>query len=254
MKIVITQPNFLPWLGYFSQLNSCDLWVSLDDVQYSRREWQNRNRILDLSSNAVFLSVPIQKAPRASRISQILLSDSYQPFQHLEKIKMYYLNSPFFKTVFPFVENVFQISFKNSEGYLSHFNVQIISQVCKNFGIDCNIEFSSNLPEFKGQSATQRLFQIAQYFNASSYLSSAGARDYMHSELSLFKDASIEVLWQDFVHEPYVQHLNQGDFVSHLSFIDYLFNCGFDNLGSYLTKCHHESVSFPGDIGFATQH
>ena len=252
MKIVITQPNYLPWLGYFAQLNSCDLWVSLDDVQYSRREWQNRNRILDLSNKAVYLSVPIQKSPRSSKINQIVLSNDYQPYDHLEKIKRYYINAPYFNTVFPFLEDILHTSYNYSEGSLSRFNVQIISQVCKKLGIYFDIKFSSDLSEsIVAETATQKLFQIAQHFNASSYLSSAGARDYMRSELHIFSEASIEVLWQDFVHKPYVQHLNNGGFVSHMSFIDYLFNCGFDGFCSYLKQCHHESISFVEDRDYA---
>lgn len=241
MKIVITQPNYLPWLGYFSQLNSCDLWVALDDVQYCRREWQNRNRILNLSGEAQYLSLPVQKAPRSSFINQILLSSNFHPCHHLEKIKLFYFNTPFFETVYPLIENILQTAYDDSDGYLSRLNISIISQVCDYFGIDCNIEISSNLSECTvAESATQKLLQIAKHFDSSSYLSSVGARDYMNSELYLFKEASIEVLWQDFVHEPYDQNIHEGSFVSHLSFVDYLFNCGFDDFKSYLNHCHHE--------------
>ena len=100
MKVVITQPNYLPWLGYFAQLQASDVWVVLDDVQYSRREWQNRNRIVGPYINPSYLSLPIKKAPRCSLINEIHISSDFKPSDHLSLISTFYSKCPYYSEFF----------------------------------------------------------------------------------------------------------------------------------------------------------
>ena len=245
MKLIITQPNYLPWLGYFAQLESCDAWVVLDDVQYARREWQNRNRILSINSKPYFLSLPLQKAERSAHINKILLSNTYSPDEHLSRIKSSYLKAPYFESVFSFVQDILFESFDSSNGYLSDLNISLICLACKNLGIDFKIYRSSTIREILPyQTATEKLLSIAKHFGATSYLSSAGAKAYMSPELHLFKEASIQLLWQDFTCTPYSQIHSPNSFVSHLCFIDYLFNCGFSDFKSHLKLSHKEIITF----------
>jgi hypothetical protein len=118
----------------------------------------------------------------------------------------------------------------------------IISKVCDYFDLACDVVISSELGLTAAhQSATEKLFRIAKHFSSDSYLSSMGAKSYMTPELHLFQRESIEVLWQKFNHISYDQFSAQDGFVSHLSFLDYLFNCGFEGFKSYLHICHYES-------------
>jgi hypothetical protein len=241
MKIVITQPNYLPWLGYFAQLQSCDLWVVLDDVQYTRREWQNRNRIVGCTGEPHYITLPIKRAPRTSLINQISLSDNYEPGQHLAQIERCYMSCQYYADVYPILSDSLYTCYAGSKGLLSVLNVSIIRHFCALAGFEPNVVLSSELPCFaNSNSPTQRLCAISRYFNASTYLSSPGAKHYMLNELGLFESVSIAVAWQKFDHIPYPQRQHKGAFLSHISFIDYLFNCGLSGFGYYLQSCHSE--------------
>ena len=93
MKVVITQPNFLPWLGYFHQMISADIIIILDNVQYLKREWQNRNRIIYRNGEIKYLTIPVQKMHQKTLIKEILISDMFKSSDIVNKIKSAYIGT-----------------------------------------------------------------------------------------------------------------------------------------------------------------
>lgn len=241
MKIVITQPNYLPWLGYFAQLNSSDKWIVLDNVQFARREWQNRNRIVNRERKIDFLSIQIQKSARSTKINNLKISNNFSIKKHLDKIKENYLICDHFYEVYPILEEILNTSFELSRNNLAIFNVSVIKKLAQWWGLSINIEYASQIDNLISyQTPTERLVEIAKYYNAKTYLSSIGAKEYMEDELSKFANASIDVTWQDFQYIRYSQFNNNDYFVSHMSCVDYLFNQGTQNILAYINKCHTE--------------
>ena len=106
-KILITQPTFLPWLGYFDLIDQADVLVFLDDVQLDKRSWQTRNRILSSNGNTM-LSIPIKKTAQREKIvikdAKVENSFNWQK-KHLSSIKHSYAKTPFFDHIFPIINN-----------------------------------------------------------------------------------------------------------------------------------------------------
>jgi hypothetical protein len=241
MKIIITQPNYLPWLGYFAQLNATDMWVVLDDVQYSRREWQNRNRVLCKTGHVKFLTLPLKKASRATHINEMLISNSFTPEAHLRILREEYNDSACFDSIYSLLLNTFAESFLESNSFLANYNVSLVNSICKAVGIEYDLRYSSAIPRsLDYSSATERLVAISKYYGASTYLSSQGARNYMQNEVDLFSKNGIELCWQDFHCFSYPQKNSLDGFVSHLSVVDYFFNAGVDGFTSNLAEAHKE--------------
>lgn len=245
MKLVVTQPNYLPWLGYFAQLNACDHLVVLDDVQFARREWQNRNKIVNRDGKVSFVTLPIRKAPRSTNINEIRVSEDFKFDQHLDKFASYYRfdrhNDPRSLLLSSILDN----SILDSSPTLSVLNTSIFQKISSLAGINFSLSFSSQLfstnDDIEKQTPTERILSICQKLGADVYLSSPGAKHYMDKELFKFYDSSIQVLWQKFTHKPYARGLGNQPFVPYLSIVDYICNSDLSSLKIYLAACHDES-------------
>ena len=219
--VVIHQPDFLSYLGFFHRLLHADLYIVLDDVQFVKgtsQSWMNRDKI-KTSNGEQWITVNVKKAPSGTNINEILLSDTVNwRNQNLEIMKQNYKKSDYFKEVFSYIEELYNKKFDK----LSDFNLASIEMLNKLFDIKIEIVFSSTLKTTKVKS--ERLVELLKQVNATHYLSGIGARDYHIDEP--FQRASIEVIWQDFKHPVYPQL--HGEFIPYLSSIDLLFNCGIE--------------------------
>ena len=244
MKIVITQPNYLPWLGYFAQINSCDQFVVLDDVQFARREWQNRNRIINREGKISFLTLPIKKAPRSTKINEIRVAEGFDFKQHLAVISDFYQLKERNSEMAAVLASILDNSLLDSSINLSCLNTHIFEKICNLAGIKPVILYSSQVYPILGndnlETPTERLLNICKQLGADVYLSSPGAKQYMQSELYKFQDCSIEVLWQNFCHKSYGQSISGKPFMPFMSIIDYICNSDIASLRSYLEACHFE--------------
>ncbi|MFA9372814.1 MAG: WbqC family protein [Poseidonibacter sp.] len=219
--VVIHQPDFLSYIGFFHRLLYADLYIVLDDVQFVKgtsQSWMNRDKIKTQNGDK-WLTVTIQKSPTGTKINDILLNDTIDwKKQNLDLIKQNYRKSEYFKEIFPYLEELYSIECKN----LSEFNMASIQMLIKLFDINIAIKYSSDLKTTKTKS--ERLVEILTQVEASHYLSGVGAKDYHDNKP--FDDANIEVIWQDFNHPVYPQL--HGEFMPYLSSIDLLFNCGIE--------------------------
>lgn len=227
--VVIHQPDFLSYLGFFHRLLQADLYVSLDDVQFvnSSRSWTNRDKI-KTQNGEQWLTVPVKKSPRDTAINKIKISNELDwKKKNLDLLKHNYKKSLYYDEIFPYIEKLYTQNLEN----LADFNMESILMMLELFNIKIEIERSSN---FKTQlTKSERLVEILIKTKATHYLSGIGAKDY--HEDKPFNDAKIKVIWQAFKHPVYPQ-LNNG-FIKNLSSIDLLFNCGTQKSQKIIRSC-----------------
>lgn len=227
--IVIHQPDFFSYLGFYQRLLHADMYIALDDVQYvnSSRTWTNRDKIKTINGEK-WLTVNVKKAPRNTLINKILLSDTNDwKKQNLNLLKHNYVKCQYFDEIYPYIENFY---FQKSKK-LVDFNLLSILLLLELFDIRVKIERSSNFKSLLSKS--ERIVDILIKANATHYLSGTGAKVYHKDEP--FDKAKIEVIWQNFKHPVYPQQY--GDFLYNLSSIDLLFNCGIKKSREILRGC-----------------
>lgn len=228
--IGILQPSYLPWLGYFEQLARADRFVFLDDVQYTRQDWRNRNRI-KTASGPIWLTVPVKKHSLGAQIREIEVNYEHRwQRRHLLSIEQSYSKSRYFQPFFGELEQ--ELSTRVSR--LVDLDCRLIRLICRYLGIDTPTCRSSELPTNDGlrpvtgpgavSDPNQRLIDICRYFGAARFYEGASGAAYI--DVERFQRSGLEVVFQAYRHPSYPQAF--GDFVSHLSAIDLIMNTGPD--------------------------
>ncbi len=219
MIAAIHQPQYLPWLGYFDKIDQADVFCFLDDVQYKKNEWQNRNRI-KTAQGWQWLTVPVHyRFPQ--KINQVMI-DARAPWRkrHLHAISTNYRKARYFDLYLPFFEGIYNKSWK----YLSDLNINVVEGVCGLLGIKKRVVTSSAMK--LREDPTDRLVDICLHLGADVYLAGAAGADYM--DLRRFEEHGIAVRFQSFSHPTHPQLF--GGYISHLSVVDLLMNCGPNSL------------------------
>ena len=218
-RIAIVQSNYIPWKGYFDLIRCADEFIFFDDVQYTRRDWRNRNRILT-PQGVTWLSIPV-KAKGSPLVNQIEV-DYAQPWRrkHLETLRQAYSKAPFFDWLYPDLQKYYA----NDWTRLLDWDVEGLKWLTEKLGMPWKGMFSSDL-DAPGQK-TERLIAICEKLGATEYLTGDAARDYLDEEQ--FDKIGVKVRWHGYQHPVYPQR--GGDFVSHLSIVDLLFQVGPDSL------------------------
>lgn len=217
MKLAAHQLQYMPGLRFFAKMRACDLFVYLDDVQYEKREFQNRNKIRT-RDGAQYLTVPVRVKGRFSQnINAVELDPTCEwREEHLKAIKINYARAGYFKEYLPALEAVYTRKY----ALLGELALATIDLLRDGFGIKTPVKLSS---EFKLVSAsTQRLADLCLAAGAGEYVSGAGARDYLDEKL--FAGRKIKLSWQDFKVTPYPQAFE--GFEPNLSALDLLLNRG----------------------------
>ncbi len=219
MKIAIHQPQYMPWLGFFYKMDSADIFVLLDDVQYKKNEWQNRNQLRN-AEGAQWITVPVH-VDFGQKISEVKIDNS-KPWKekHLKSLEMNYSHAAFFTDYFP----LFEKEFAKDWEYLVNLNITFIEEFKKALGIGTEIVKSSSLNvETK---STERLIDICKALNADTYIAGPGCRDYMDTGLFDANDIGLEI--QEYTHPEYKQVFD--GFEPFMSVVDLLFCHGKDSL------------------------
>lgn len=218
--VVIHQPDYLPYLGFFHRLLHADLFILLDHVQFvtnGSRSWTHRDKIKTAQGDR-WLTVGVQKAPLGTPINAMQLADTNWRIQNLNLFRENYRNAPYFAELFPRIQTLYETPCN----LLTEFNVASIELLMEWFAIDIPRAYSSAMqPE---GSKNELLVDLLKKVGADRYLSGVGARDYFIEEP--FSSAGIQVQWQDFKHPIYPQQF--GEFIPYLSSIDLFFNCGIE--------------------------
>ncbi len=224
MIITIHQPQYLPWLGYFDKARQADVFILLDNVQFKKNEWQNRNRIRT-AQGWQWLTVPVYHEFGA-RINEVKI-DNKTPWRshHQKALELNYCKAPYFEEYFPYFQKVWEQEWEK----LSDINIYFVRLIIDLLGIKTKIVLSSEYEAVEHKTA--RLVDLCKNFNAQTYLSGEGGMAYLDEEQ--FKSNDIKILIQQYQHPVYLQrwmHKNTEGFISHLSVIDLIFNCGPESL------------------------
>lgn len=218
----IMQPSYLSWLGYYDLIDRANVFVFYDDAQLVKRSWCTRNRI-KTSNGIQTLTVPVKKTAHRDEITYKDAEINYEQDwvnEHLKAIKLNYARSSHFEPVC----NLLEAEYQKCPKYLADLNIGIIRTLSLLLGIETKFIRSSKL-QVEGKK-DKRLVQICQAVGVGAYLSPQGSADYIEQENpgGEFGKTGIELFYQNFEHPKYPQLW--GEFISHLSVIDALMNCG----------------------------
>jgi len=213
MKLAIMQPYLFPYIGYFQLINAVDKFVVYDNIQFSKKGWINRNRIL-VNGKDEFFTVPIKKDSDFLNIDQRKLADTYQVEKNklLRRIDASYKKAPYFEQVFPLLKKVFD----NNEENLFTFIYRSILTVCTYLEIKTEIIISSTLQIDEGLRSQDKVLAICKATNASMYINPAGGMELYSREI--FEQRNVELKF--LTPEPVTYKQFDNEFVPWLSIID----------------------------------
>ena len=217
-RVAIVQSNYIPWKGYFDLIASVDEFILLDDVQYTKRDWRNRN-LIKTAQGVQWLTIPVvNKGRQAQLIEETEISEAWAD-QHWARIRHSYSKAPFFRDYEPQVGALYEAA--GGMKRLSDINRLFLGGLCDLLGIHTPVV---NSRDYDSQGAkTEKILSLCHSAGAACYLSGPSARDYLEEQT--FSAAGVKVAWMDYSgYPPYPQLY--GDFDPHVSVIDLLFNTG----------------------------
>jgi hypothetical protein len=217
-RVAILQSNYIPWKGYFDIIHDVDEFIFLDDVQYTNRDWRNRNRIKTPSGPA-WLTIPVGQS-RSRLICDVDLPATDWPRAHWRRIEDSYGRAPHFETYRPCLEEIY---LGRTWQRLSEFNQHVIRTVADWLGITTRFRDSRELP-LHGRKQ-DRLLEILEHVGADVYVSGPAARAYLDPQR--FEDARIELRWKDYSGYPEYPQFHPP-FVHEVTILDLLFHTGPD--------------------------
>ena len=220
MIVAVHQPQYLPWLGYFDKMRRADVFCYLNDVQYKKNEWQNRNRIKTAQSWQ-WITVPV-RYHFPEKIHEVHVNNDVDwARKHLQALITNYRRAPYYSRYIPIFEEVYAREW----ALISELNVYLAESLKIALGLhEKPTVLSSDL--VLREEPTDRLIDICKALGADTYLAGKGGADYM--DLERFEKNGLKLIIQDFQHPIYPQLF--GEFQSHLSIVDLLFNCGPESL------------------------
>jgi hypothetical protein len=225
-KIAIHQSNYIPWRGYFDLIASVDEFIIYDDMQFTKNDWRNRNKI-KTPKGLEWISIPVGIDIK-QRIREVRLLRNGWNIKHWKMLELNYSRSPFFYEIKTWLEPIY---LSEKHAYLSSFNRELIEAICSYLKIKTRISNSWDYNLLEGKTA--RLVDLCNQSGAGEYLSSPSAKAYL--EESLFLKSNIKVTWLDYEnYRPYKQ-LWDSEFNAHVSILDLLFNCG-ESSGDYMQR------------------
>lgn len=229
MKLVVLQPGYLPWLGFFDQYDWADRFVIYDDVQFDKHGWRNRNRIL--TANGVqWLTVPVRTRGQGKPTNREVRIDNQEKWRrkHRMSLQQAYARAPFFDEVYPALDRVLSRSWE----WLLDLNMEMLRVLTELLGMEWKVQLSSELGTTPPGDAlvggkspgrkTARLLAICRLLGATDYLTGDAARGYLEEEA--FREIGVRVHWHGYRHPVYRQCFE--GFTPNLSVVDLLFNHG----------------------------
>lgn len=217
-KIAIVQSNYIPWKGYFDLINLADEFILYDDMQYTRRDWRNRNKI-KTPNGAKWLTIPVEvKGKYSQKIKDTIISDLKWNLKHWKSIVHNYSKAKYF----PDYKDLFEELYLGlNDKFLSQINYQFLTTICEILGINTKLSWSMDYQLVEGK--TERLVDLCKQTSATEYISGPSAKGYIDDDL--FKKEEIVVRYIDY--SGYPEH-NQlyPPFEHAVSIIDLIFNEG----------------------------
>lgn len=234
-RVAILQSNYMPWKGYFDLIDIVDEFIIYDAMQYTRRDWRNRNKV-KTAAGLQWLTIPVKVKGKYNQLidETQLVRDSWRS-EHLATIRHAYGRAAAFRDVYPWLE---QLVWTAPSTTISELNVHFLGAICQFLGIDTQLVSCSRYTLLDGK--TERLVDLCRQAGATEYVSGPAARDYIDPEL--FRAAGIQLLWKSYAGYPEYRQMH-GPFEHHVSIIDLLMNEGTD-----ARKFLHSTPQFEADL------
>lgn len=233
MRLVVYQPYFLPNRTYFDCLNKADIFVYYDDVQYSKEGWQNRNMI-KTPRGREWITVPVYTRGRLWQKVKDVGICYEQPWntKMLQTFQVNYTRAPHYVEYKDYFKSIFNIKWKK----LCELNIRLLEDICRFLKID-HVKFlrasELSIPNLE---KSHRLLWLCKKLGVDTYLSGSGAKNYLNEKI--FEENNIEVEWHDTNPDAYpVYKQINGEYISAVSIIDLLFNCGKESSKYIISRC-----------------
>ena len=222
MNVVILQPSYIPWRGYFDQIRRADLFIFYDDVQYDKHGWRNRNQI-KTAQGKQWLTIPVHSAGATQGVSiNEVKIDWSKPWakNHLKALTISYSKAPCFKNYLPMLESFYD----RHDEFVADFTIETTITLTRELGNNhTRFMRSSELSGIDGQK-TDRLIQILTRVGTTNYISGPSAQDYIEAEK--FAAANITLEYMRYNYPEYPQLYPPYD--PQVSGLDLLFMVGSD--------------------------
>jgi RimJ/RimL family protein N-acetyltransferase len=230
-KVAIHQPNYFPWIGYFYKIYKADIFVFLDNVQFTKGGYINRVKILSAKGTR-WLTIPVN-VHLGDFINCVYPGKSNWASSHLDILFNTYRKTPFFKDIFPEIKRIFN-SLK--VGNLSLINTTLIKKLCQKLSIKCYFYNSSDI-ETCGVSDGRLVEIVSLLAPGGTYISGKGGANYQ--DQNKFISAGLKLEYLNFVQQEYNQgkYLGSKDFHSGMSVLDAVFHLGWEGT-SDLIRCN----------------
>lgn len=214
VTVCISQPGYMPYLGFFHKIQHCDVFVYFDDVQYEIRGFHNRNKIRTIQGTS-WLTVPLSH-PYGKMINQVKIVSTDWNEKHKNAIKNSYEKAPYFEKYWDDIDSILSTNWEKlidlNLALIKYFN-SVLSMKTKTVrSSELNIQSTGSL----------RLLDICKKLNAKTYFSGIMGKEYIDEKI--FLDTDIKITFQNFTHPVYNQI--HGEFIPNMSIIDLLFNEG----------------------------
>lgn len=217
-RVAIIQSNYIPWIGYFNIIHCVDHFILLDDVQFTRRDWRNRN-LIKTKYGPKWLTIPVDvKGNFQVAIKDVYAAHSDWRFDHWNKIVDAYRAASYFKQIAPVLEDFYLGSEERNLSKINYTFIRLVNSMLKiETPIHRDMDFNAPIDK------TERLVHICKALQATEYISGPAAKSYLNTEL--FIQHGIQVLWADYSdYQEY--HQLYPPFEPRVSIIDLLFNEG----------------------------
>lgn len=228
-KVAILQSNYIPWKGYFDLIAAVDEFILYDDMQYTRRDWRNRN-LIKTPQGLQWLTVPVKVSGKyLQSIRETEIDGHSWAEKHWKNFLYHYKRAPYFDEIAPIFEPIYR---NCSHTRLSELNREFIETVCHYMGISTKISNSADYELCDGK--TERLAEICLQTGGTEYISGPAAKEYIDPDV--FLERNIKLTWFNYSGYPEYPQL-WGAFEHGVTVLDMLFNCGQQS-SNYMRHLH----------------
>lgn len=225
MRVVVIQSNYIPWKGYFDLIHDADVFCFYDEVQYTKNDWRNRNKIY--SKNGLqWITIPIHKDAVRHKISEVELPLNWQK-DHYKILQLSYSNAPYYSQLKELMDE-FYLDF--SCRTLSEFNQYSIKKIALYIGITTKFVNSADYNLKEGR--MERLISLLVELKATEYISGPTGKDYLADKIHMFSDNGIAHFYKMYDYKPYKQ-LSEP-FENYVSIFDLIANVERSQIKNYI--------------------